>query len=342
MIGNPFRVGITRDFLKEDGTLGFGDIGLDLLRAEPRIEFEFLPERRPELLAAEIEDYDALLVLSPKITAASLIGIQRLKLIARFGVGYDTVDVSACTEQAVALTITPDGVRRPVAVSALTLILALTHRLLDKDRITRQGRWNEKLNYMGQGLTGRTLGILGLGNIGRELSTICAPLGMRHLAHDPYTTDAAAAAVGAELCSLETLLAESDFLVVCCALVPATHHLLNADRLALMKPTSYLINIARGPIVDQLALTIALQQRRIAGAGLDVFEREPIETSDALLQLDNVILSPHALCWTDELFAGIGRDACRSIRAVAAGEVPPHVVNREVLEQPKFRAKLLG
>ena len=342
MIGNPFRVGITRDFLKEDGTLGFGDIGLDLLRAEPRIEFEFLSERRPELLAAEIEDYDALLVLSPKITAASLIGIQRLKLIARFGVGYDTVDVSACTEQAVALTITPDGVRRPVAVSALTLILALTHRLLDKDRITRQGRWNEKLNYMGQGLTGRTLGILGLGNIGRELSTICAPLGMRHLAHDPYTTDAAAAAVGAELCSLETLLAESDFLVVCCALVPATHHLLNADRLALMKPTSYLINIARGPIVDQLALTIALQQRRIAGAGLDVFEREPIETSDALLQLDNVILSPHALCWTDELFAGIGRDACRSIRAVAAGEVPPHVVNREVLEQPKFRAKLLG
>ncbi|MFM8251755.1 MAG: NAD(P)-dependent oxidoreductase [Planctomycetota bacterium] len=340
MSGKKFRVGITRDFLKEDGTLGFGDIGLDLLREDPRIEFEFLAERRPELLATEIQDYDALLVLSPQVTAASLNGVERLKLIARFGVGYDSVDVTACTEQSVALTITPDGVRRPVAVSALTLILALSHQLLAKDRLTRQGRWHEKLNYMGRGLTGRTLGILGLGNIGRELSTITAPLGMRHLAHDPYATDSAAAAVGAELCSLETLLAESDFLVVCCALVPATHHLLNADRLARMKPTAYLINIARGPIVDQQALTTALQQQTIAGAGLDVFEREPIDTTDALLQLDNVILSPHALCWTDELFAGIGRDACRSIRAVAAGQVPPHVVNREVLEQPRFRAKL--
>lgn len=340
MSGRMFRVGITRDFLKDDGSLGFGDIGLQLLQDDPRIEYEFLAERRTELVADEIRDYDALLVLAPKVTEASLRNVDRLKLIARFGVGYDTVDVAACSRQSIALTITPDGVRRPVAVSALTLLLALSHQLFAKDRLTREGRWNEKLNYMGRGLTGRTLGILGLGNIGRELSAIAAPLGMQHLAHDPFASESDAASVGARLCSLETLLKESDFVVVCCSLVPATHHLLNAERLSWMKASSYLINVARGPIIDQTALTAALVNRHIAGAGLDVFEREPIEANDPLLQLDNVILSPHALCWTDELFVGIGRDACSSICEVAAGRLPRHVVNREVLEQPAFLAKI--
>ena len=335
-----FRVGITRDFLKPDGSLGFGDIGLDVLAADPRVEYEFLPDYGSELPASVANQFDALLVLAPKVSAATLEGAQRLAIVARFGVGYDNVDVPACTRNDVLLTITPSGVRRPVAVSALALLLALSHKLLAKDRLTREGRWHEKLNEMGIGLTGRTLGLIGLGNIGREILRIVAPLEMRHVAFDPFVSPADAQAAGIELLSLETLLEQSDFVCVCCALTSDTHHLLNRERLARMKPTAFLINVARGPIVDQQALTEVLQARRIAGAALDVFEKEPIDADDPLLKLDNVILSPHAICWTDELFRGTGQAACRSILEVASGRVPQDVVNREVLMQEALTQKL--
>src|SRR5262249_6967074 len=156
------------------------------------------------------------------------------------------------------------------AVSALTMLLALSHKLLTKDRLTREGRWHEKLNHMGVGLTGRTLGLIGLGNTGRELLRIAAPLEIKYLTFDPFVSADAARACGAELVSLEVLLEESDFVCICCALTPQTRHLLNAERLARMKPTAFLINVARGPIVDQVALTRVLQQRLIAGAGIDV------------------------------------------------------------------------
>src|SRR5207249_6345595 len=133
---------------------------------------------------------------------------------------------------------------------------------------------------------------------------------------------------------------QSDFVCICCALTPQTHHLLNADRLSRMKPTSFLINVARGLIVDQSALTRSLEQRRIAGAALDVFEKEPIDADDPLLALDNVIVAPHAICWTDELFRGNGQAACRSILDVAAGRVPQDVVNCDVLAQAGLKEKL--
>ncbi len=336
----PFRVGLTRDFLKPDGTLGFGDIGLEVLDANTRIEREFLPDYGSELPLEVANQFDALLVLAPRVTATTLDGCDRLSLVARFGVGYDNVDVPACTHNNVMLTITPAGVRRPVAVSALALMLALSHKLLAKDRLTREGRWHEKLNEMGVGLTGRTLGLIGLGNIGREILRVVAPLEMRHVAFDPFVTPAAAQASGVELLSLDELLEQSDFVCVCCALTPETHHLLNAERLGRMQPSSFLINVARGPIVDQLALTNALRERQIAGAALDVFEQEPIATDDPLLGLDNVILSPHAICWTDELFRGIGQAACRGILDVASGCQPHDVVNREVLSKPSLLNKL--
>lgn len=336
----PFRVGLTRDFLKPDGSLGFGDIGLDVLDSDTRIQREFLPDYGSELPAEVANEFDALLVLAPKVTAKTLDGCERLTVVARFGVGYDNVDVPACTRNNVLLTITPSGVRRPVAVSALTLMLALSHKLLTKDRMTREGRWHEKLNHMGMGLTGRTLGLIGLGNIGREILRVVAPLEMRTVAFDPFVSAEAARASGVELSSLEGLLEQSDFVCICCALTSDTHHLLNAERLARMKPTAYLINVARGPIADQVALTRVLQERRIAGAGLDVFEKEPIDTNDPLLKLDNVILSPHAICWTDECFLGNGRAACQSILDVAAGRVPQDVVNRDALSQPAMKQKL--
>ncbi|HEX7446181.1 MAG TPA: NAD(P)-dependent oxidoreductase [Pirellulales bacterium] len=335
-----FRVGITRDFLKPDGTLGFGDIGLDLLDQSPRVEWEFMAEACQEIPPQAADGYDALLVLAPRVTARTVDGCRRLSLVARFGVGYDNVDVDACTRNDVILSITPEGVRRPVATSALALLLALSHKLLTKDRLTREGRWAEKLDHMGAGLTGRTLGVIGLGNIGRELFRLAAPLEMRHVGFDPYFTSEAAAAAGIEWQPLDGLLAESDFVVVCCALTPETHHLLDAGRLRLLKPAAYLVNVARGPIIDQAALTDILQRRVIAGAALDVFETEPIAADDPLLKLDNVIVSPHAICWTDELFLRNGQVACRHILDVAEGRVPGSVVNADVLERAAMREKL--
>lgn len=334
------RVGLTRDFLKADGSLGFGDIGLDVLQQDPRLQMEFMPDYGNELPASIGHDFDAVLVLAPRVTTQTLDGASRLAIVARFGVGYDNVDVAACTRNDVLLTITPAGVRRPVAVSALCLLLALSHKLLIKDRLTRAGRWSEKLHHMGVGVTGRTLGLIGLGNIGREILRVIAPLEMRVIAHDPFISPDAARSSGIEFTELDDLLERSDFVCVCCALTPQTHHLLNAERLARMRPNSFLINVARGPIVDQAALTRALESGQLAGAGLDVFEKEPVDPDEPLLKLDNVIVSPHAICWTDELFRGNGEAACQSIVDVAAGRVPQDVVNRDVIGRPGLLAKL--
>jgi phosphoglycerate dehydrogenase-like enzyme len=336
----PFRVGLTRDFLRADGSFGYGDIGLGLLDAEPGIAWEFLAEDTRELRADQVRDYDVLLVLAPRITAATLAAADRLALVARFGVGYDTVDLDACTGRGVLVTITPDGVRRPMATAAITLLLALSHRLVDKAALPRAGRWADKLDYMGVGLTGRTLGIIGLGSIGREIARLARPFELRQVAFDPYASASAAAELGITLVDLETLLRTADFVCIACALTPETHHLLNAERLALLQPSAFLINVARGPIIDQAALTAALREGRLQGAGIDVFEQEPVDPADPLLALPNVIATPHALGWTDECFAGMGRSACAGIIAVANGQVPSHVINDAVIAQPLLHEKL--
>jgi D-3-phosphoglycerate dehydrogenase len=219
----------------------------------------------------------------------------------------------------------------------MTFLLALSHRLLAKDRLTRAGRWGDKGDFMGLGLTGRCLGLVGLGNIGREILTLARPFDLRCLAADPYATPELAAQAGAELVSLDTLLGAADFVVICCALTRETYHLIDDRRLALMKPTAFLINVARGPIVDQKALTRVLRERRIAGAGLDVFEEEPVDPNEEILTFDNIIVTPHGICWTDECFRGNGQCACASILDVAAGRIPRYVVNRAALEHPRWR-----
>jgi phosphoglycerate dehydrogenase-like enzyme len=193
---------------------------------------------------------------------------------------------------------------------------------------------------MGYGLTGKRLGLIGLGNIGSEVVRMAAPLEMKPIAHDPYVDPVSAAELGVELVDLETLLSTADYVVVLCALTPETHHLLNAERIGLMKPSAFLINTARGPIVDQAALTNALAERRIRGAALDVFEQEPVDPTDPLFALDNVIVTPHALCWTDEWAYITGRSAMESILAIASGNVPKYVVNKEVVDVAAFQEKL--
>ena len=335
-----FRVGITRDFVKPDGSFSFDNMGIDLLNNAPGVEYELLAEDAETLRPDHVRNYDGLFLLGRRVTAGTLHGISRLAILARFGVGYDTVDVEACTRNGVLLTITPDGVRRPLASSIMAFVLALSHQLLIKDRLTRSGRWIERIDAMGMGLTGRALGVIGLGNVGREVFALAQPFAMRHLAYDPYVRTAEVDGTGIELMNLETLLQTADFVCICCALTPETRHLINTERIALMKKTAYLINAARGPIVDQDALTDALRERRIRGAGLDVFEEEPIDENHPILALDNVIVTPHSICWTDECFQRMGHDACQSILDVATGRVPRSVVNREVLDHPSLQEKL--
>ncbi|HEX3210678.1 MAG TPA: NAD(P)-dependent oxidoreductase, partial [Geminicoccaceae bacterium] len=286
--------------------------------------------------------FDALILLIPRIEPASFPADGRLAIIARFGVGFDTVDVQACTDHNCALVTTPDGVRRPVAVAILTFMLALAGKLFDKDRITRQGPegWAKRAQYMGIGLVGRTLGQLGIGNIGAEVFRLAKPFGMNFIAHDPYADSRVAKELGVRLVGLEELFREADVLSVSCPLNEETHHIVNAERLALMKPSAYLINTSRGPVVDERALTEVLQAGRIAGAGLDVFEQEPSPADNPLYRLENVLLTPHALCWTDQCFAGIGAADVKAVLEVMHGRVPTGIVNRAIVDQPAWQAKL--
>lgn len=341
MTADPFRVALSAGFQKPDGSMTYPSFDLTPLREADGVEVRFLPPGDP-IRAVDMEDVDALILLGERFTADSIPTSGRLSIVARFGVGYDTVDVEACTRNDIAVCITPNGVRRPVAVAILTLMLSLTGRLTIKDRLTRQGPegFAARSDHMGVGLVGLTLGSIGVGNIGAEMFRLAQPLGMKFIAADPYADAATAAELGVELTDMDTVFRQADVLTVNCPLTPETRHLVNAERLASMKPTAFLINTARGPIVDQAALTQALQQGRLAGAGLDVFDPEPPDADDPLFALDNVIVTPHALCWTDQCFAGIGASDVRSVLEVRSGQVPGGLVNQAVAAQEGFTKKL--
>ena len=340
---SAFRVALSGDFRKADGSPTFPDFDLTPLAEAANVEMVYLDSASP-IRGDQLEDFDALILLAHRFDATSVPKSGRLAVVARFGVGYDSVDVAACTDADIALAITPDGVRRPVAVSIITFILALTGKLMVKDKLARQGGpgFAARGAHMGVGLVGKTLGSLGVGNIGAELFRLAKPFDMTFIAHDPFADKKVADELGIELVSLEDLFRRADILCVNCPLTPETHHIVNAERLALMKPTAYFINTARGPIVDQKALTKVLQENRIAGAGLDVFEQEPTDPDDPLLKLDNIIAAPHALCWTDQCFAGNGAADIKAVLDVMKGQPPRGVVNRDVLDQQGFKAKLAG
>ena len=333
-----FKVGVTSDILDARGEPVFGREPLKALEV-PGLEWEWLPKGIREVTAEHAARYDALYVNSPRVPAAAVAGKDlRLKIVSRHGVGYDSVDVPAMTAAGVLVCNTPNAMPRPVATMALTLVLALAHRLLAKDRMTREGRWNDRVDYMGMGLTGRTLGVVGAGRIGKELLRLARTFDMRLLAADPYAEDLELGYIGAKRVPLETLMAEADFVVVTALLNQETRHLVNAQQLVRMKPSAYLINVARGPVVDEKALYEVLAAKSIAGAGLDVFEEEPTPATNPILKLDNVIVTPHALCWTDELFGNIARTAIGAVLAVHAGRTPQFVVDPAALAHPRVRA----
>lgn len=335
---DTFHVALTRDFRADDGSIGWGDIGMAELEAEPGIEWDFLDVNETPLSPGALAGYDGVMVLGNAVDAGSLQGADRLKVIARFGVGFDTIDLDACTAAGVPVTTTPDGVRGPMALAAYTLLLSVAHNVRQKDRIVRERRdWSERYQYNGLGLPGKTLGIVGFGNIGREVSRLMAPLGMRVLAYDPYLPEDRARELGAEPVGLERLMADADAVVVTAALTPETHHLINAERLSLMKKGAILVNVARGPLVDQRALAAVLQSGGIRGAGLDVLEKEPVADDDPILDCDNVLLSPHATGWTDLLAYGNGSGCVRSLLEVKRGFRPSHlVVNPASLDHARW------
>ena len=342
-MGEKFRVGLTRDILDSRGAPAFGLPALDILKRDSGIEWEYLPEVVPALTADHAARYDALYVNMARVPAATVSRADcRLRVVARHGVGYDAVDIPAMTQAGVVVTHTPSSMPRPVATIALTFILALAGRLFLKDRITRTGRWNERMDNMGMGLTRRTLGVVGAGRIGKELLRMARTFDMNLIAADPHVNAIELGYIGARKVDLDTLMQESDYVVVCCLLNDETRHLVGAPQFARMKRTAYFINVARGPIVDELALIDALAKGQIAGAALDVFEVEPVAPDNPLLARDDVILTPHSLCWTDECFHNMASTGLSSIVDALHGRKPEFVVNKEVLEHPRVRAWLGG
>jgi len=272
-------------------------------------------ELREQLGTAE----GLLCTLQDPIDAALLnqIGASPLRVIANFAVGIDNIDLDAARERGIVVTNTPDVLTDATAEVAVGLILACARRFLEGDRITREGRFEgwAPLFHLGQSVYGRTVGIIGAGRIGRRVGeTMKLGFGCRVLYHSlSAPTD------------LDQLLAESDFVSLHCPLTEKTHHLLDPRRIALMKPTAMLINTARGPVVDEAALVEALRDGTIAGAGLDVYENEPV-LAPGLENLPNVVLLPHIGSATYATREAMGRIAAQSIVDVLAGKEPAHRV----------------
>ena len=336
-----FRVGLSADFLDANGQPVFPDLGLSLLDDDPGVSYEFMSEYKPEYSPEQLAAYNAVISLKPRVTAASLVGVEVLTAIGRCGVGYDNVDLSACTEADIAVFITPSAVKRPMAESIVLFILALSHNLVWKDRLVRRGHWTESQHGLGKEPRDRVVGSIGLGGIASEVVALLRPFDVAGiLAVDPYVEPSRAAELGVDLVSLDEVLQRSDYVLVNCPLTPETRHMVGERELQMMKPDAVLINTARGPIVDEGALVQVLQNGVIGAAALDVFEKEPLDPDSPLLSLENVVLTSHSVGWTEELFRDMGRTDSEGALAVSRGEVPSSVVNSEVLERPGFLRKL--
>jgi phosphoglycerate dehydrogenase-like enzyme len=335
-----FIVALTADFNDDSGALKFQDIGLSVLDKQPHIERRIFAEHRNPIAAGQIGEAQGVIVLTPSVTAQTVSKAESLLVLARFGVGYDNVDVKACTAANVLVTITIGAVDRPVAEATIGWMIALGHNVRMKDALVRAGQWNVRSNYMGRELRDRTLGVIGLGRIARKLIELLRGFGMNQpLAYDPHAEPGTAASVGARLVPLDALLKESDIVSIHCPLTEQTRGLIGARELALMKPDAYLLNTARGGIVDEDALYQALKDRGIAGAAIDCFLQEPVLTPHRFGELDNVLLAPHSIAWTNEAFRDMGQAACQVMVDLSLGVKPRGVLNPELFDRPAFRAK---
>ena len=284
----------------------------------------------PAQLVDVIGGYEALIVRSrTKVTANVVSKGARLKVVARAGVGVDNIDVATATKRRIPVVNAPAASTISVAELTVAHMLALARSLPQADRSVKEGKW-EKKAFEGVELHGKTLGLVGSGRIGAEVAKRAKAFGMRVIAYDPYLPPALAAERGIGLTSLEALLLESDFVSVHAALTDETYHLIGAKQLALLKKSAYLVNCARGEIVDEVALAEALRNRAIAGAALDVYENEPPKGSP-LLAVEPTSLTPHIAASTREAQVRVGETVVDEVLKVLAGRRPEFVVNPEVL-----------
>lgn len=348
-MGGRIRIVASGDYLHTIGTDKPKDIGFEVF--DPLaglIDLTLLPAAPQTAAVAptDLANADMLLMLGQYLPESSIApAAGRLVVVARAGVGVDKMDIDALTRHGVMLFNVPDALTEGTAAGALALMLAAARNVVAQDRLTREGRWDDRQHYRGREIYGKTLGVIGPGRIGGELIRICAPFRMRVLAYSPRLTPERAARIGAEAVTLDRLLAESHFVAVCAPLTDETRGMIGARELGLMRKDATFVNVGRGPIVDQAALTAALKARRIAAAGIDVFETQPVPKGEPLTLLDNVVLTPHAICDTYELRRDVLTVIANELCDFARGEIPKTVVNPEVLDRPLFRAKraaLLG
>lgn len=355
IIVKHFDLKFTGDLSDEAGRPN-SELAWDLLDQAPHIRCGFLEDQQPtandptyqdRLYSMEIRPHhvasaNGIVICRPWLKASAFAeGSANLVTVGRAGIGYDKLDLRACTENDVVVFNSPHGLTHTTASAAMIFILALSRRFFLQERIVRDYRWDLQTAALGDDLPGQTLGIVGFGQTGRELARLIAPFRMRIIAYSPHADPAQAKELGVTLVGgLDQLLGESDYVSLHGRLDARTRGLIGERELGLMKPTAFFINVARGEMVDENALVRFLRDHRIAGAGLDVFETEPLPPGSPLLSLDNVILTPHWLASTRQAGRATIVPVIEGMLAVSRGELPPNILNPEVLERDGFRKKL--
>ncbi|MDK2384858.1 MAG: glyoxylate reductase [Candidatus Korarchaeota archaeon] len=288
-----------------------------------------------DVIIERVRDVDALVsLLTDPIDAEVFDAAPKLRIVSQYAVGYDNIDIEEATKRGIYVTNTPGVLTETVADFTFALMLAVARRVVEADRYIREGRWKvawHPLMMLGSDVYGRTLGIVGMGRIGSAVARRAKGFGMRILYYDSVRREDLEKELGAEFVDLNRLLEESDYVSLHVPLTPETYHLIGEEQLRKMKPTAFLINTARGKVVDQKALYKALKEGWIAGAGLDVFEQEPISPEDPLLKLDNVVLAPHAASASHETRSRMAETVAETLIACLNGKVPPNLVNKEVV-----------
>lgn len=324
-----FKVVIT-DFGSPENDLEAAELqasGLDveLVRLNAKTSQELLPH---------VVDADGLIVQWTNISREIIQSLTKCKVISRYGIGVDMIDLAAAGEQGIPVCNTPDYCIDEVSTHTLSFVLMLNRQILSQHQHVRVGKWGPPASTPPSRLSTQTIGIIGMGNIGRVVAQKATAFGLKVLVFDPYLSAEKAAEGGAEKVELNELLQRSDYVSLHCPLTEETRHLISTAQLKLMKPTAYLINMARGPIVDQAALYQALVNKTIAGAALDVFEQEPPPVDEPILQLDNVIFTPHLSSWSAESFVQLRREVVQNIVVALQGKHPRSIVNRKYLVLP--------
>lgn len=305
----------------------YGDVDVET-RAARTHGVEILDARDGAAGAVDAADADGVLVQFATIGAAELDAHPQWRVVGRYGVGVDTIDLDAASERGVSVVNVPDYCEEEVATHAAALALASVRRIPQADRLVRQGGWSRwrELTPM-PALSESTLGVIGLGRIGRETIVRLRAFFGRVIAHDPFVDHLD----GVDVVSLETVLEQSDVVTVHVPLTPGTHHLLDAAALARMKPTAHLVNVSRGGLIDTVALADALRRGALAGAALDVFETEPLDPADPLLDAPGAIVTNHIAWYSAQSEPRLRRLLAERCAAVLVGKPAPSVVNRDAL-----------